>query len=98
MTKIVVGDLHARLTEAGIPIDGVALDRPNAPGISIDFRDGATDEQKLAAQKIVDAYDQDVENGLKPTAKTSVLSDEEIDGAKTVSDMKLLLKKLNAKG
>lgn len=58
-------DLHARsvkldpltfqLVASGAPIDGVTLLRDGS--VRVDFRPEATDEQKAAAQSIVDAFD-----------------------------------------
>lgn len=94
MATINVTDLTAKLLAAGIPIQGVALDRPGKTGITIDFiegENGATDEQKAAAQKIIDNYDQDVEDAVK---QSDELTDADIDNAKTVADVKALLKKM----
>lgn len=95
MTKINVGDLHEHLRQAGIPIHGVALDRPGQPGISIDFTDDATETDKDYAQMLVDAYDQDAVDQLKSGLD---VSEAEIDSAKTVADLKVLLKKALRKG
>ncbi len=88
-----VGDVHTKLQAAGIPIHGVALNRPNKPGISIDFKDEATKEQRLEAQLIVADYDQEAEDAAKP-APAGVLTAEEINNAKSVQDVKALLLKL----
>lgn len=90
MTYINIGNLHHKLAAAGIPIDGIALNRPNKPGISIDFMVEATDEQKASAQTIVDAYDQDSEDAAKAISLSPVTADD-INATKTVPDLKALL-------
>lgn len=87
MAKIVVGDLHQRLVEAGVLIDGVALDRPGKPGVSIDFQKDATAEQKALAEQIVKDYDQDAVEAAKPKP----VSLDDINNAKTVTELKALM-------
>lgn len=87
MTKIIVSDLHQKLIDAGLPVESVALDRPNKKGISIDFAKNATDEQKAAAELIVKEYDQDVVNA----AKVQPVTLEDLQSIKTVNDVKVLM-------
>lgn len=95
MTKIIVGDLHQKLIDAGLPVVGVALDRPGKPGISLDFAETASAEQQAQAAQIVKEYDQDTVDALKPQPVTEA----EINNAKTVADLKtLLIKQHNLKG
>ena len=95
MTKIIVGDLHQKLIDAGLPVVGVALDRPGKRGISLDFEGEPSSEQKAAAELIVKEYDQDAENAAKPSGLTV----DEINNAKTVADLKtLLITQHNLKG
>lgn len=94
-SKINVGDLHAKLLAAGVPIDGVALDRPGKSGISVDYQNDATPEQKAQAEQIIKEYDQDEEDA----SKTPELSIDAILAAKSVSDLKTILIQLyNLKG
>lgn len=86
-SKIKVADLDAKLRAAGIAIDGVALDRPGKKGISIDFQAEATAEQKALADQIIKDYDQRAEDA----AKVKPVTEEEINAAKTVNDLKALL-------
>lgn len=85
MTKIIVGDLHQKLADAGIPITTVRLTREQQ--VELEFGEAATDEQKAAARQIVDSYDQADEDANE-------LTDADIDSAKTVGDLKALLKKM----
>lgn len=62
-TKINVADLHAALEEAGIPIEGVAFHREN--GVRVDYKAGATKEQRAAALAIIERYDQDAVEAAK---------------------------------
>lgn len=95
MTKIVVGDLHKKLSDAGVPIDGVALDRPGKPGVSIDFHVDATEEQKAVAAQIVKNYDQDV----MEAEKVQPVTETEINSAKSIPDLKaLMIRQYRAKG
>ena len=87
MKKITPIDLHTKLEKAGIPIDGVSQDG------RIDFKDEATDEQKEAAAAILRDYDQEAEDAAKVPDAGDV-TDEEIDAAKTVADLKVLLKRM----
>ena len=87
MKKITPIDLHTKLEKAGIPIDGVSEDG------RIDFKDEVTAEQKEAAAAILRDYDQDVEDAAKVPDAGDV-TDEEIDAAKTVADLKVLLKRM----
>jgi len=87
MAKIVVGDLHQRLVEAGVLIDSVALDRPGKPGVSIDFQKDATAEQKALAEQLVKDYDQSAVDAVKPKPVT----EEDINSAKTVNELKALM-------
>jgi hypothetical protein len=93
-TKIVVADLHAALVKAGIPIEGVALNRPGQPGISVDFTADATEDHKASAKALVDAYDQDQVDAAKATTELDM--EALINSAKNVADLKALLLKLYA--
>jgi len=87
---IKLSDLHEKIAAAGIPIQGVALDRPGKPGISIDFKDEATTEQRAAAEEIVRTYDQDAVDA----AKEKPVTIDDIHNAKTIPDLKAILIKL----
>lgn len=91
MKKITPMDLHDKLEAAGIPVHGVAEDG------RIDFND-ATDEQKAAAAAILKDYDQDVEDARKAVEEAEkpreTVTEEDIDNAKTVADVKVLLKRM----
>lgn len=95
MTKIIVADVHQKLIDAGLPVDGVALDRPGKTGLSIDFGTDATDEQKAAAELIVKDYDQDAVNA----AKEKPVSLDDFNGLKTIADVKaLMIRQYHSKG
>jgi len=87
MSKIIVADLHQKLIEAGLPVESVALDRPGKKGVSIDFQQEATAEQKALAEQIVKDYDQDAVDALKPKPVTL----DDITNAKTVNELKALM-------
>jgi cell division protein FtsN len=87
--KITPIDLLTKLEKAGIPVHGTAEDG------RIDFKDEATPEQREAAAAILTDYDQDVEDEAKVAEATKGrVTEEEIEAAKTVGDLKALLKKL----
>lgn len=95
MSKINVLDVDRKLRDAGVLIDGVALDRPGKKGVSIDFQKEATDEQKALAAQIVKDYDQDAVNA----AKEKPVSIDDINNLKTIADVKaLLIKQYQIKG
>lgn len=95
MAKINVSDLHRKLAAAGVPIEGVALDRPGKKGISVDFLADATAEQKALAEQIIKDYDQTAEEAVK----VKPVTEEEINAAKTVNDLKaLLIRQHNLRG
>lgn len=96
MAKIKVADLHRKLAEAGIPIDGVALDRPGKPGISVDYQAEATPEQMTQAEAIIKDYDQEAEEAAKGDDTVTL---DEINSLKTVADVKaFLIRQHNLKG
>lgn len=93
MTKIIVGDLHNKLAAAGINVISVRLIKEQQ--IELQFADGVAEADKARAQQIVKDYDQDAENAAKPSGLTV----DEINNAKTVTDLKaLLVKQHNLKG
>lgn len=50
--------LHKALLAAGIPIDGVSIDRATQPPtVRVVFKPEATDQQRTQAQAIIDAFD-----------------------------------------
>jgi hypothetical protein len=90
MKKIIPMDLHNKLEAAGIPIHGVSEDG------RIDFKDATKEQQDQAAQIVAD-YDQDEVDAAKIDLQPVTL--EDINSAKTVSDLKTLLIRLhNIKG
>jgi hypothetical protein len=92
MTKINVTDLDAKLREANIDIDGVALLADGT--VRVDFRGEPDAVIAQRAQAIVKAYDQDMVDAAKPKPVTI----EDVENAETVGDLKaLLLKMLNDK-
>lgn len=55
---MIAGVVHKALAEAGVPIDGVSVERPGDKRTwRVDFREGATPAQRLAAQAVIDAFD-----------------------------------------
>lgn len=53
-----MGNLHAQLTAAGIPVSGISIGRKDDKATwRIDFAPEATDEQKAQAAQIVAAFD-----------------------------------------
>jgi hypothetical protein len=89
--KIVVADLDAALRKAGVPFDGLALDRPGKPGITVDYQKEATPEQIAQAEQIIKDYDQEAVTATKGQPVTQA----DIQAAKTVNDLKALLIQLH---
>lgn len=79
--------LHNQLTEAGIPIDGVAYHKDT--GWRVDYQHTATDDQRAAGRKIAAEFDLDTP--ASAPAVTLKLSVDEIEAAKTFADLKKLL-------
>ena len=87
--KITPIDLLNKLEKAGIPVHGTAEDG------RIDFKDEATDQQKELAATILKNYDQDEEDEAKAAeAAKNRVTEEDVEAAKTVGDLKTLLKKM----
>ena len=85
-----VGDLDAKLREAGIPIDGISLG--NDGKVRIDYQGEVAKELRDTADQIVKDYDQAEIDAEKPTPLTLT----EINGVKTIADAKAILLKLAA--
>lgn len=79
--------LHNQLTEAGIPIDGVAYHKDT--GWRVDYQPTATDDQRAAGRKIAAEFDLDTP--ASAPAVTLKLTVDEIEAAKTFADLKKLL-------
>lgn len=92
-TKIKVGELDAKLRAANIIVDTVRLTSDQK--IELVFPKDTDDSVKAQALTIVASYDQAAEDAAKARKE---VTQKDIDGAKTVDDLKALLTRMLAKG
>lgn len=95
MAKPNVHAMHKVIEGQGIPLDSVEWNR-ELQVIELSFRRGATDEQKEAAQKIVDEWDQEAVDAAKVDSFKSLPTVEAIRDARTVKDLQSMALELRA--
>lgn len=95
MVKPDIHAMHHQLESVGIPIRSVQL---NAGGksVSLLFFPTATDEQRQAAQRIADEWDQEAVEAAKAAAFDNLPSVEAINEAAKVAELKTMTLALRA--
>ena len=90
-----VHDMHRALEDQHIPIDSVHWNREKQT-IELAFQRGVREEQKTAAQKLVDEWDQEAVNAAKAASFDTLPSVETIGATKSVKDLQEMALQLRA--
>ncbi len=95
MAKPNVHEMHRVIKDMGIPLESVDWNRELGV-IELSFLRGATDEQKEAAQKIADEWDQEAVDAAKVDSFKELPTVEAIREAKSVKDVQAMALQLRA--
>jgi hypothetical protein len=90
-----VHEMHKVIEGAGIPLDCVHWNR-ELKIVELRFLRGATEEQKAAAQKIADEWDQEAVDAASTRSFTDLPSAEAIREAKSPKDLQAIALQLRA--